>query len=209
MRETLNVQLRSSIGKLHNRRLRRSGHVPAVLYGHGQECLSLSVPTVAIEGALRHHSRLVDLAGAANESALISDVQWDTFGLEVLHVDFTRTSADERIEVEVSVELKGQAAGAKEGGVIEQVRREVQIECPAGAIPAKLVLNIANLALGESLTCGDLELPAGTTLLTDVEEMIVHCVTPREESEEEGIGEGAEPEIIGRKEGEEGEGDEA
>jgi large subunit ribosomal protein L25 len=132
MRETLKVELRSTLGKRNNRRLRRSGHVPAVLYGHGQESVSLAVPKSAIEGALRHHSRLVDLAGGANESALISEIQWDTFGLEVLHVDFTRASADERIEVEVSIELKGQAVGAKEGGVVEQVLREVQIECPAG-----------------------------------------------------------------------------
>lgn len=204
MRETLNVQLRSSLGKKNNRRLRRSGQVPAVLYGHGQESVSLSISTSAIEGALRHHSRLVDLAGAANESALISDVQWDTFGLEVLHVDFTRASADERIEVEVSVELKGQAVGVKEGGVIEQVLREVQIECPAGSIPEKLVLNIADLALGGSLTCAALKLPEGATLLTDADEMIVHCVTPREEGEEAAVGEGAEPELIGgKKEGEE------
>jgi large subunit ribosomal protein L25 len=142
------------------------------------------------------------LTGAANESALISGVQWDTFGLEVLHVDFTRASADERIEVEVSVELKGQAVGVKEGGIIEQVLREVQIECPAGAIPEKLVLNISDLALGGSLTCGKLVLPEGAKLLTDADEMVVHCVTPREEGEE-AAGEGAEPEIIGRKEGDE------
>jgi large subunit ribosomal protein L25 len=204
MRETLKVDLRSSLGKRNNRRLRRAGSIPAVLYGHGQDSVSLTVPKAAIEGALRHHSRLVDLAGAANESALISDIQWDTFGLEVLHVDFTRASADERIEVEVSVELKGQAAGAKEGGVVEQVLREIQIECPAGAIPEKLVLNISNLGLGSSLTCGDLNMPEGATLITDADEMIVHCVTPREEAEEApGVGEGAEPEIIGRKEGEE------
>jgi large subunit ribosomal protein L25 len=203
MRETLKVELRSTLGKRNNRRLRRSGHIPAVLYGHGQDSVSLAVPKSAIEGALRHHSRLVDLAGAANESALISDIQWDTFGLEVLHVDFTRASADERIEVEVSIELKGQAAGAKEGGIVEQVLREVQIECPAGSIPEKLVLNISNLALGGSLMCKDLSLPEGATLLTDEDEMIVHCVTPRDEEEGAGIGEGAEPELIGRKEGEE------
>ena len=205
MRETLKVELRSTLGKRNNRRLRRSGHVPAVLYGHGQDSVSLAVPKAAIEGALRHHSRLVDLAGGANESALISDIQWDTFGLEVLHVDFTRASADERIEVEVSIELKGQAAGAKEGGVVEQVLREVQIECPAGSIPDKLVLNISNLALGGSLTCKDLSLPEGATLLTDADEMIVHCVTPRDEDAGEGVGDGAEPELIGRKEGEEAE----
>ena len=204
MRETLKVELRSSIGKRNNRRLRRAGSIPAILYGHGQESISLAVPKAAIEGALRHHSRLVDLAGAANESALISDVQWDTFGLEVLHVDFTRVSADERIEVEVSIEIKGQAAGTKEGGIVEQVLREVRIECPAGAIPEKLVLNIASLGVGGSMTCKDLSLPEGVTLLTDADEMIVHCVTPREEVEAApGVAEGAEPELIGRKEGEE------
>lgn len=203
MRETLKVELRSSIGKRNNRRLRQAGSIPAILYGHGLDSVSLAVPKAAIDGALRHHSRLVDLTGAANESALISDIQWDTFGLEVLHVDFTRVSADERIEVDVSIELKGQAAGAKEGGLVEQVLREARIECPAGAIPEKLVLNVSGLGLGGSLTCKDLSLPEGATLLTDADEMIVHCVTPREEEEAApGVAEGAEPELIGRKEGE-------
>jgi large subunit ribosomal protein L25 len=202
MRETLNVQDRKLSGKKNNRRLRNGGHVPAILYGHGLDNLTLSIAAADISAALRHHSRLVDLKGAANESALISEIQWDTFGVDVLHVDLTRVSADERIEVDVAVELKGQAPGVKAGGVVEQFIREVRIECPAGAIPEKLIVSIKGLELEGSITCGAIELPEGAKLLSDADEMVVHCVTPAEEEEGEGAGAGAEPELIGRKAGE-------
>jgi large subunit ribosomal protein L25 len=209
MRESLSVEVRETSGKRNNRRLRATGRVPAVLYGHGLANLNLTVASRDVESAVRHHSRLVDLKGAANESALISDEQWDTFGIEMLHVDFTRVSADERIEVEVAVELKGQAPGAKEGGVVEQLIREVRIECPAGAIPEKLVVNINQLKIGDSLTCAAIELSEGATLLSDADGMVVHCVTPKEE-EEGGVPttEGAEPELIGRKPSDEEEAEE-
>jgi large subunit ribosomal protein L25 len=200
MRESITVEPRSAVGKRNNRRLRQGGKVPAVLYGHGLENLNLSILTRDIDTALRHHSRLVDLKGAANESALISEVKWDAFGAEILHVDLTRVSADEQIEVEVSVELKGQAAGLKEGGIVEQFIRQVRIECPAGAIPEKLIVNVSGLTVGNSITCGAIELPQGATLLSDEDGMICHCVMPTEEGEEAAAaGAGAEPEVIGRK----------
>ncbi len=118
----------------------------------------------------------------------------------MLHVDFTRVSAHERIEVKVSLELKGQAAGVKEGGAVEHLVHEVEIECEALSIPEKLELNITDLQVDAHLTAADLKLPSGVTLITDPETVLVHCVEVREEAEEGGAeGAGAEPEIIGRK----------
>ena len=106
MAEALKVELREKRGKRKARQLRRGGAIPAILYGHGQESVSLTVPREAFVTALRHGTRLVDLQGAVSESALIRDLQWDTFGVDVLHIDFARVSADERITVTVAVELR-------------------------------------------------------------------------------------------------------
>lgn len=206
MAEVLKVEVRGSRGKRQARRLRRLGHVPAVLYGHGEESVSLSIPVDQVKSAVRHGARVVDLDGAVNEKAFIRDLQWDTFGLDVLHMDLTRVSADEKVEVEVTVELRGEAPGVKEGGVIIQVLHHVDAECLVTAIPEKLTLRINSLGLDQSLTAADIELPSGTTLVTPGDTLIVQCSLPREEVAEAGLpAEGAEPEVIGRKEEEEGE----
>jgi large subunit ribosomal protein L25 len=207
MSEVLKVEVREARGKRKVRRLRQEGTVPAVLYGHGQQSISLSIPVDQVKAAVRHGARVVDLDGAVSEKAFIRDLQWDTFGLNVLHLDLTRVSADEKVEVEVVVEIRGEAPGAKEGGIVTQLAHHVDIECLAVAIPEKLTLRINDLKLNQSLTASRLELPAGATLVTDPETVIVQCVEPKpEEDEAVGVAEGAEPEIIGRKAAEEEEG---
>ncbi len=201
--ETLNVEVRSNVGKVANKHLRRAGKIPATLYGHGEASLSIAVNAEAFGVAMRHHSRLVQLQGGVNESALIKALQYNTFGTEVLHVDFTRVSTDERIEVDVSVELKGTSLGAKSGGVIAHILHEVQIECLATAIPEKLTINVTNLDKGGELFVKNIDVPEGVRILTDAEEIVVQCVEPGAEPETPIGGGAAEPEIIGRKAGEE------
>jgi large subunit ribosomal protein L25 len=207
MAEQLTVELREIQGKLNNRRLRRSGTVPAVLYGHGLENVKLSVSEEALGLALRHGSRLVNLVGGVNESAFIRDLQWNTWGTQVLHVDFTRISADEEVEVTLTIELRGEAPGVRSGGVVEHLIHQVEIACPAGSIPEKLKVNINHLNLDDTITLAQLEIPQGARLLTDdLEAVMVQCVIPAEMPEEEAgtAGEG-EPEVIGAKKEEEGE----
>ena len=150
---------RSKGGKHSNRRLRHSGQTPAVLYGHGEANVCLSVPSDLLATALRHGSRLVGLTGAVNESAFVRDLQWDTYGTHVLHVDFTRISVDELVKVHLTVELRGHAPGITEGGAVEQLIHDVQIECPAGAIPEKLLVSVNQLKLNDTITLAQLELP--------------------------------------------------
>ncbi len=199
MAETLNVKERDKGGKREARRLRRTGGIPAVLYGHGEANKNLAVVADEMAAVVRHGGRVVDLAGAVQEKAFIRALQWDTYGTHVLHVDFTRISADERIEVMVRVDLKGQAIGVKDGGAVEHLVHEVEIECEALAIPEKLELNVAELAIEGQLTAADLKLPAGVTLITDPETVLVHCVEVREEGEAAAAAGVAEPEVIGRK----------
>jgi len=199
MAETLNVKERESRGKREARRLRETGGIPAILYGHGESNRSLTVVADEMAAVVRHGGRVVELKGAVNEKALIRELQWDTYGTEVLHVDLTRVSEHERIEVKVAVELRGQAVGAKDGGVVEHVVHEIEIECEALSIPEKIDLRIDNLKVGDAITAAELKLPPGVTLISDPDALIVHCVEARGEEEEEGAGGAAEPEVIGRK----------
>src|SRR5688500_5054358 len=152
MAEALNVEVRQGSGTRESRRMRRNGKVPAVLYGHGESTVALAIGQDDLATVLRHHSRLVELKGGVNESALIRALQWDTFGTDVLHVDFARVSADERIEVQVSVELRGTAPGVNDGGVIEHLLHEVTIECLATAIPDRIQVKVNNLNKRDAIT---------------------------------------------------------
>lgn len=204
MADQIPTTARSKGGKHSNRRLRFSGQTPAVLYGHGKENISLSVPSDALSAALRHGGRMVGLTGAVNESAFIKAMQWDTYGTEVLHVDFTRISMDELVKVNLVIELRGQAPGVKEGGVVEQLLHDVPVECPAGAIPEKLYVSVNQLKLNDTISLAQLELPAKSKVFGDPETVVVQCVVPVEKPEEAaGEGATAEPEVIGAKKEEE------
>ena len=205
MAEQLAVKIRKEQGKAQVKKLRRAGFIPAILYGHGQENVNLALPAESMALALRHGSRFVNLTGEVTDSALIRDLQWDTFGLEVLHVDFARVSQDERIHLKVHLELKGQSQGSKDGGVVQHVIHEIEIECTPTSIPEKIFVNVTNLTMGGHITAGEIQLPAGITLLSPAaEEIVVQCVKPLEIPEEGAAGEGNEPELI-RKAKEEGE----
>jgi large subunit ribosomal protein L25 len=129
-------------------------------------------------------------------------MQWDTFGIDLLHVDFTRVSEHERVTVLIPLEMRGDAPGLREGGTVEAVAHEIEIECEAESIPEKIDVVVKELHLGGEIKAGDLSLPAGAKLVTDANVLLVHCVVPRDMAAEIAA-ETAEPEVIGRKPGEE------
>lgn len=202
MADVLNVSKREALGSSNTRRLRKTGNIPAVLYGHGQECINLTIPANEVETAIRHGTKVIDIVGAAHDSVLINEVQWDPFGSEILHVDLTRVSADESVAVTLVVELRGEAPGLKQGGVVDHQLHEIEIECPAGQIPDGLSVSINKLQLGDAITAGDVEIPASAKLVTPEDQIIVQCIEPAEELDTEEGGDSLEPEVIGRKEDE-------
>ncbi|HBO45419.1 MAG TPA: 50S ribosomal protein L25 [Planctomycetaceae bacterium] len=207
MPEVLQVESRTTRGKNNSRRLRKSGKLPAILYGHGEETVSLTVAIDAMEAVIRHGSHVVELDGAVKQSALIRELQWNTWGTEIVHVDFARVSADEVIEVTVPIELRGEAPGLKEGGILEHLLHEIDVECKATLVPDRIKANVNHLQVGGSITVADLDLPEGAKWLASPEAVVVQCVIPAEVVEEEGAEAGeAEPEVIGGKK-EEDEGD--
>lgn len=204
MTEALQVTIRDTLGTSHTRRLRRAGGVPAVLYGHGQDTVHLSIPSEQLAAALRHGSKFVALQGALAESALITEIQWDPLGHDVLHLDLTRVDASEKVEVTVPVELRGSAPGVKEGGHVQHILHEIELECAATSIPDKILVNVNALALGQAIHASELVLPEGARLVSSPEALVVQCVEVTPISDElAGAAEPGEPEVIGRKAGEE------
>lgn len=204
MTDVLNVTLREGTGTKTARRLRRGGMTPAILYGHGEKNVSLSIPTSEIEAVIRHGQKMVALSGGLKEKALIRDIQWDTFGTEVLHLDLNRVSETETVVVTVPLELRGEAPGSKLGGIVEHHVYDVEIECPAGEIPEKLSVSINELGVGDSILLSEVALPEHVKALTPPETVVANCqqaqvpLSEEEEELEEAAG-GAEPEVIGRR----------
>ena len=200
MPETLNVKVRGETGSSRMRRLRHTGAVPAILYGHGEANVNLAVPLKEILSAVKHGGKLVSLKGDVSDSALVRTVQWDVYGKEIIHLDLMRVDLTELVETSVSLELKGTAAGAAEGGVLQFITHEIEIECPAASIPDKIVVSVVDLKLNNSILVSDVKLPEGAKLITHGTDVVVQCVTPRVEEEApaavpEAVT-GAEPELI-------------
>lgn len=209
--DTLKVEKRSSRGSAPARKLRQQGRVPGVLYGHGEENVSLTVDWKELDAVLKHSGHVVQLTGAISESALIKDLQWDHVNQSCLHVDFARVSADELVEVGLEIVLKGTAKGASEGGVVNHIVHEVAIKCPANRIPERLELNLTSLDLNGSLRAKDLVLPDGASLAVSPEMTLATCNLPVVIAEPVVAGPGvvstAEPSVIEKgKKDKEGEG---
>ena len=185
----LQARPREERGKNAARRLRASGMLPAVLYGDGDGAsTALAVPDRVVDYTLQHigDNALYDIdLGAGGSTARIVDVQRNPVSGRLLHVDFAPVDMLQRIEVTVPLHVVGEAPGTEEGGVLQQVAYEVQIETLPGDIPQELTLDVSSLGMNENLTLADLRLPEGITLVSDPEEVAAIVTAPTEITEEE------------------------
>jgi len=205
---TLKADKRSEAGKRRVRRMRQSGLVPAVVYGHKEATIPVQVGHDDFWAMLRHNTRVVDLQlDGKLEKCLIKSIQWDVLGKEVVHVDFTRVSADERIRVSVPIQIRGTAPGVAAGGIVDQMMHSIEIECLAISVPEAIRVNVHDLQLEAAIHLKEVKLPEGVKAFGEPEAIVVQCVKPKEEAEapaEGAAAEGpAEPEVIGRKAAEE------
>ena len=199
MSDTISVEKRETTGTLRIRRLRNSGKIPAVLYGHGEDTIMLSVNGKDVNNAIRLGHHVVKLSGAVSASALIKEIQWDALGSDVMHLDFTRIDEGEAVTVTLPIELKGNAPGTKSGGTLRYLTHELEITCPSNVLPDRLEVSINHLELDQSITAGQIELPQGAFLTSSPDEIVCQCVIVEALEEEEDAAEIAEPEVIGRK----------
>lgn len=198
----LATEKRDTHGTRQARKLRAQGRVPAVVYGHKEETVSVTVNAGDLLSAIRHGARVVDLQAEGKlQKAQIAELQWDHLGHDVLHVDFRRIAADERIHVTVPVEVRGIAPGVTAGGILDQPIHTLSIECTALNIPESIRVNVNELQLGGAIHVRDLHLPADVKALADPDAIVVHVTAPQAEPEAAttAAAEQAEPEVIGRK----------
>src|SRR5438067_4659425 len=161
---------RAELGSRANKRLRDAGLLPGVIYGHKEAVVAITLPRKETVNHLKHGAHVFDLAvDGKNETVLVKEVQYDHLGIEVIHVDFARVSLDERVEVTVPLELKGTPKGEAEGGVLQQIISELEIECLVTDIPEAIRHNVTELGMNDVLHIRDLQLPAGVRVLQDGE----------------------------------------
>lgn len=167
MIETIEVTKRETLGSRAMIKIREKGLIPAILYGHGEENLCLMLPLDTVNKLIKHGTKLVNLTGAATDSALLRAVQWSSMGDRIIHVDFARVSQTEAVDVTIPIHLHGEAPGAATAaGQLRFVVHEVTIHCPAGKIPEYLTCDISSLQIGMSIHVHELKLPEGATPVT-------------------------------------------
>ena len=212
---TINAEPRETRGKNEARRLRVRGLAPGVLYGANGPSVALAVSPKEVSKILRSstgHNTIFTLALAGGEStpAMIVDWQSDPVKDSLLHVDLKRIDLTKRIEVKVRVQTTGEPQGVKiQGGLLEVITREVEIECLPNEIPDSFTVDVSQLMIGQNLRAGDIPLTGSMKLISSAEQVIAHCVAMKAEEEPAAAVEGAveaaapaEPEVIkkGKKE---------
>ena len=196
MIESIEVAKRDVLGSRAMIKIRKKGLIPAILYGHGQENVCLSVSLDTVNSLIKHGTKLVTLTGEVVDTALLRSVQWSNMGDRIIHVDFARVSQTETVEVLLPIRLHGETAA---GGQLRFVTHEILIRCSAMKIPEYLLCEIGSLRLGQSIHVSELTLPEGAVAVTPGAVVIVQVAAAAGEAAADGADKSAEPELI-RKE---------
>ena len=204
----LKANARDETGSRVSVRLRANGRIPVVLYGHKKKTLTLDVPEDAVIKVLKAGHHVVNLNHeGTDEQAVIKDIQYDTLTEKILHIDFTRVSAGERIKVELPLRLVGTPEGTKHGGIIQQELETVEVECTLENMPDEIEVRISLMEVNDILHASELPSIPGLVYLTDGKHAVVHILPPKKQ-EEEGVEEEAgeaEPEVLTERKEEEAE----
>lgn len=232
-RSTLKVKKRVRLGKVGSKQVRNEGKIPAVIYGKGSETIPLIIDPLELKKALDTDSgrnTLLDLEIDADgkvikKFTLLKDIQMDYVSQKPIHLDFQVVTADQKVIVEIPINLTGRAQGMKEGGILEESIRELVVECVPENIPNVIEFDITELELGEGVHIRDLSLPEGVESLVNPDDLIASIQIPRamvtetsaiteeeeevegEEGEEVEAGEEAAGEEAPKEESESGEGE--
>jgi large subunit ribosomal protein L25 len=206
-RVKLEVQQRETRGSAATRRLRRQGLIPGVLYGRGKNPHPFAVAERDLRKALTGPGGLhaildVVLDGQkTTHASILKDYQQDVLTGRLAHIDLQEVRLDQPIHAQVVIELVGESAGAKEGGVLSQVSREINVEALPLEVPERIEVDISRMEMGDTLRLADVAVPDGVTFLDDPEETVLATVTvptrveePEEVVEEEELAEGELPE---------------
>lgn len=194
---TLKAVSRTGTGSRAAAKLRNQGLVPGIVYGHKEPNVAVAVRADELDRAVRvQHARMLELElDGKKETVLIREVQWDPFGRHLLHVDFERRAKTEKVKVTVPVELRN-TPRATGGAVLDQPLHTLHVECPLGAIPESIRVDITNLTLGQPIHVKDLVLPESVRVLESPDAVVVQLKLPGAEAAAAPAAGTAEPEVI-------------
>ena len=201
MEETLvlKAQKREQTGSKSAEKVRKQGRIPAIVYGHKEKPVAISLDTHNLVEGLHHGHRLMDVRlGRKRFSTIVKDLQYDYLGKSIIHVDLMRVDVSETVKVTVPIELKGTAQGTHEGGIVAEHTDRLEVECKVTDIPEAIVVSVKEMGVGDTLHAEDIELPDGMKLVSDPSTLLVTCsvvaaAKSTEELEEEAP---AAPEVI-------------
>ena len=195
----LEAETRTKLGSRYAIRLREAGRLPAVVYGHKQGAVHVSIDARSFNDIADSSAHLIEVkVDGAPEPCLIKAIQYDHLDRHAVHVDLARVDLDEAVEIELDIDFTGEAAGLKEAGAMLDVpHNSVVVSCKANNIPDKLEHDIAALAVGDSVHASDISLPTGVDLVTEGELMLAHIIVQAAVADDEETTEGEEPEVIG------------
>src|SRR5262245_61164273 len=209
MAKTIKLQAkpRSGSGTTAAKAVRKSGKVPATIYGRHQQPQSLQLDAHAVELALgkvsgEHLLVNLEIKGGATTLALIQDVQHHPVKRDILHLDFHALKEDEKMHTTVPVIGLGEPAGVKSaGGLLEQIIRALEVECLPKNLPDSISVDVSALNIGDSIHVNQIALPNGVTARNAPDAVVFHCAAPTVEAEPEPAVEGAatEPEVLKEK----------
>jgi large subunit ribosomal protein L25 len=176
-------EIRSALGKGGARQARFGGKTPAVLYGSGEKTLEICLESKSFEYIVHKHGSsafVLDLKLSGQEDrdlkAIIKELQRDPITSRIMHVDLQHISMTQMIEVDVPIHLLGTPAGVKEGGILEQILREVEVSCQAAQIPERVEFEVSHLQKGNSVHVRDLVLPEGVKVITPADRVVATVV---------------------------------
>ena len=205
----LKAEIREHTGRKVVQKMRREGKLPAVVYGHKEEPVAVTLDAHDFVEGLHHGHRLMDVQiGKNKQTILVKEVQYDHLGKSVIHADLMRVDVTESLKVSVPIALKGTAPGVHEGGIVEAHVDHLEVECKVTDIPESIPVIVKDMHVGDAIHAADIALPSGVKLLSSPEMLVVTCHTvavakTMEQVEEETP---VTPEVIGKeKEAEEAE----
>jgi large subunit ribosomal protein L25 len=187
MEVTLEATARDSFGKNEARRTRKAGRVPAVLYGEGRDATPIAVEPKALLKILHSEAGAntliaLKMGGAGDTRVLVKEYQLDPVTHHVLHADFYKVAMDKRLRVTIPVIVKGEPKGVKQqGGILEFIRREIDIECLPGDIPEHVEIDVSELMLHQGTRVRDIATNVSWTPVSDPDLMLVHVIMPKVE----------------------------
>jgi large subunit ribosomal protein L25 len=209
---TIEAKPREKVGSVYARRLRKAGRLPAVIYGHKKDPVSITIDEDEILSHLRHgtHVLTVDVEGARPETCLVKDLQFGYLGDNVIHVDFARVDLEEEVNVHVHLRFVGEPHAATRGGaILNYDLTDLEVICRVNEIPEDIKVDMTVMGEGLMLTVADVELPSGIRANVPPDTPVAHVsFVKREEEavvgeEAEVAAEAAEPEVISEAKGEE------